>query len=252
MDFIVPVNEMLTDKITKLNNTLIPPGFHGDVRSVRIMQETLSKLIDRLGEQSSTAQNLNRVITTAEKLRNSPDLILYILKDASAKGGKGELIGLLKVGWKHLFLFDEQDKVRQVEPLCVLDFFVLPDYQRHGYGKVLFDHMLKDLNATPKELAIDGPSPKMEQFLRKNYGIQRLIRQNTNFAISPDFFTAFAETSKSGRSTPVVTTSVGRFAAPKPQSVIANVIHGDSGYQETSNGFYRCRQMSRQDSLQHT
>ncbi|CAH2267483.1 jg12908, partial [Pararge aegeria aegeria] len=57
--------------------------------------------------------------------------------------GKGELIGLLKVGWKHLFLFDEQDKVRQVEPLCVLDFFVLPDYQRHGYGKVLFDHMLK-------------------------------------------------------------------------------------------------------------
>ena len=56
--------------------------------------------------------------------------------------GKGDVIGLLKVGHKHLFLFDEKDKVREVEPLCVLDFFVLPDRQRHGYGRVLFDHML--------------------------------------------------------------------------------------------------------------
>lgn len=50
------------------------------------MQESLSKVIDILGEQSATAQGLNRVITTAEKLRNSPTHILYLLKDAKAKG----------------------------------------------------------------------------------------------------------------------------------------------------------------------
>lgn len=56
--------------------------------------------------------------------------------------GKGEVIGLLKVGHKHLFLFDEHDKVCEVEPLCVLDFYVVPDRQRHGYGKLLVDYML--------------------------------------------------------------------------------------------------------------
>lgn len=50
------------------------------------MQDSLSKVIDHLGEQSATAQGLNKVITTAEKLRNSPTHILYLLKDFKAKG----------------------------------------------------------------------------------------------------------------------------------------------------------------------
>ncbi|XP_023941073.2 alpha-tubulin N-acetyltransferase isoform X2 [Bicyclus anynana] len=234
MDYnMMPVNYILNDQITKLNYTLIPPGFQGDVRTMRMMQENLSKLIDRLGEQSAAAQALNRVITTAEKLRNSPDHLLYLLKDSQAKGGNGELIGLLKVGRKHLFLFDDQDKVREVEPLCILDFFVLPDRQRHGYGKVLFDHMLNGLNTSANKLAIDGPSAKMEQFIRKNYGVERLIRQSNNFAVPPDFFSIVSE-SKSGRCTPVMTGAVGRFSAPKPQSIIGNVIHGDE-YQEANN-----------------
>ncbi|KAM3956901.1 alpha-tubulin N-acetyltransferase 1 isoform 2-T2 [Aphomia sociella] len=224
MEWTVPVNEMLLGEITKLNHTLIPPGFHGDVRSVRVMQESLSKLIDMLGEQSATAQGLNKVITTAEKLRNSPTHTLYLLKDANAKSGKGEVIGLLKVGRKHLFLFDERDKVCEVEPMCVLDFFVLRDRQRHGHGRLLFDHMLNDMECTPVELAIDGPSPKMESFLAKNYGVERLVRQNNNFAVAPQFFANAVEISKSGRSTPVVATAVGRFAAHKPPSAIATLL----------------------------
>ncbi|CAG9781737.1 unnamed protein product [Diatraea saccharalis] len=237
MEWMVPVNEMLKDDITKLNYTLIPPGFQGDVRSVRIMQESLSKLIDMLGEQSAAAQGLNKVITTAEKLRNSPTHILYLLKDPTAKKGKGEVIGLLKVGRKHLFLFDSQDKVCEVEPLCVLDFFVLSDRQRHGYGRLLFDHMLQDMETSAQKLAIDGPSPKMEQFLSKNYGLEKLVRQSNNFAVSPSFFNKTGEISKSGRTTPVLTPAVGRFAAPKPPSAIANVIHGGGGgYYESNNG----------------
>lgn len=43
------------------------------------------------------------------------------------------------------------------------------------------------------ELAIDGTSAKMEQFLHKNYKVDRLLRQNNNFAVSPKFFQAVPE-----------------------------------------------------------
>ncbi|XP_045783950.1 alpha-tubulin N-acetyltransferase 1-like isoform X2 [Maniola jurtina] len=247
MEFTIPVNDILTEKITKINYTLIPPGFHGDVRSVRIVQEQLTKMIDCLGEQSALSQGLNRVITTAERLRNSQDHLLYLLKDGNAKGGKGELIGLLKVGWKHLFLFDEKAKVREVEPLCILDFFVLPDRQRHGYGRILFDHMLNDQQVTPDSLAIDGPSPKMEHFLRKTYGVEHLIRQSNNFAISDKFFDTTVD-NKSGRSTPVVAQPVGRFAARHPQSSISSVIHGNP---ENGYGYLRNR-LTTAELLRHS
>ncbi|XP_052751416.1 alpha-tubulin N-acetyltransferase 1-like [Galleria mellonella] len=236
MEWTVPVNEVLREEITKVNYTLIPPGFQGDVRSIRVMQDSLSKLIDVLGEQSASAQALNKIITTADKLRNSPAHTLYLLKDANANSGKGELIGMLKVGRKHLFLFDERDKVCEVEPLCVLDFYVVPDRQRHGLGKMLFDHMLKDMECSPLEMAIDGPSAKMESFLAKNYGVERLVRQNNNFAVAPQFFSNAVDVSKSGRSTPVVQPAVGRFAAHKPPSAIATVIHGGgNGYKGKNN-----------------
>lgn len=238
----MPVNDMLPDEISKLNCTLIPPGFQGDVRAVRTMQDCLSKLIDTMGEQSAMAQGLNRVITTAEKLRNSPTHTLYLLKDPNGKSGQGEVIGLLKVGHKHLFLFDERDQVREVEPLCVLDFYVVRDRQRSGYGQVLFNYMLHDMEVSAHELAIDGPSVKMEQFLSKNYDVDRLMRQNNNFAVAPQFFDKFGDDVRSGRSTPAVAAAVGRFAAAKPPSAIANVIHGGASYYaESNNGYVSAR-----------
>lgn len=56
--------------------------------------------------------------------------------------GLGEVIGMLKVGQKHLFLFDEREQVHELEPLCVLDFYVVPSRQRSGLGRSLFDYML--------------------------------------------------------------------------------------------------------------
>lgn len=52
----------------------------------RLMQECLTKLINRLGEESSKAQGLNRVITNTERFRISEDQILYLLKDPEAQG----------------------------------------------------------------------------------------------------------------------------------------------------------------------
>ncbi|XP_075991242.1 alpha-tubulin N-acetyltransferase-like isoform X2 [Anticarsia gemmatalis] len=235
------VNDILHEDISKLNDLFIPDCFEGSVADLRAMQAALAKIVDALGEQSAAAQGLNRIITTADKLRASPTHTLYLLKDATAKNGKGEVIGLLKVGYKHLFLFDERDHVHEVEPLCVLDFYIVRDRQRSGYGRVLFDYMLHDMEMHAHQLAIDGPSAKMEQFLAKNYEVERLLRQNNNFAVAPQFFERFADIS-----TPAVAAAVGRFAAPKPHSAIANVIHGGASYYAENNGDSSGREYERE------
>lgn len=55
----------------------------------------------------------------------------------------GAVIGLLKVGEKHLYIYDSQGRVHERTPLCVLDFYVHESKQRLGYGKRLFDTMLQ-------------------------------------------------------------------------------------------------------------
>lgn len=44
------------------------------------------KMLDDLGRQSSIAQNLNNVITTGEKMKNSTDVIIYVLIDPNSNG----------------------------------------------------------------------------------------------------------------------------------------------------------------------
>jgi len=48
-----------------------------------------------------------------------------------------KLIAFLKVGYKRLFFWDELYKIRELNPLCVLDFYVNDEYQRNGFGKVV-------------------------------------------------------------------------------------------------------------------
>jgi alpha-tubulin N-acetyltransferase 1 len=55
----------------------------------------------------------------------------------------GSVIGILKVGAKHLYVYDSQGQVHERTPLCVLDFYVHESKQRLGYGKRLFDTMLE-------------------------------------------------------------------------------------------------------------
>lgn len=205
---------------------MLPKQFAADPRTMRMVQEQVSKLVDRLGEESAAAQGLNKPITSAEKMRKNPGHVLYILVDKYAKDSKGEIIGMLKVGRKHLFLFDEKQAVHEVEPPCVLDFYVVPDRQRMGYGFRLFDFMLKDLNVMAWEMAIDGPSEKMEKFLSRNFGIDRLMRQSNNFAVAPNFFQqSDNDISKKGTLSDTVpaAASVGRFSARQPTSAIANL-----------------------------
>jgi alpha-tubulin N-acetyltransferase 1 len=49
-----------------------------------------------------------------------------------------KVIGFIKIGIKKLFIRDEIGNINEIDPLCVLDFYVHEDYQRNGHGKVFF------------------------------------------------------------------------------------------------------------------
>lgn len=57
--------------------------------------------------------------------------------------GQGSVVGLLKVGRKKLYVFDAAGAHHEMQPLCVLDFYVHESKQRVGCGKALYEHMLR-------------------------------------------------------------------------------------------------------------
>jgi alpha-tubulin N-acetyltransferase 1 len=61
---------------------------------------------------------LPAIITTYSKLFTSGDNRLYL----KAEGNK--VIGLLKVGVKKLFIRNDYGAIKEISPLCVLDFYV--------------------------------------------------------------------------------------------------------------------------------
>jgi hypothetical protein len=56
----------------------------------------------------------------------------------------------------------------EISPLCVLDFYVVEGHQRGGYGRQLFDSMLRSEVVEPQRLGYDRPSPKLIGFLRRS------------------------------------------------------------------------------------
>lgn len=97
--------------------------------------DQLDDIIDKMGTASSKAQGLGTIITTAAKLFGS-DNNLYL------KVENDKVIGLLKVGPRQLFIRGASGDIKQITPLCVLDFYVHESAQRGGHGKHLFEYML--------------------------------------------------------------------------------------------------------------
>ena len=79
-----------------------------------------------------------------------------------------------------------------MNPLCVLDFYVYEKTQRAGYGRKIFDKMLKAENVHPAKLAYDRPSTKLQPFLKKHFGLSEYIPQNNNFVIFDKYFSSEA------------------------------------------------------------
>ncbi|XP_022124071.1 alpha-tubulin N-acetyltransferase 1 [Pieris rapae] len=181
------INTVLTEEVTKLDHVLSPADFQGTLSQKRLVQDYLKNVVNWIGEKSTLAQGLSKTLTSTDKLRNS-EHILYLLKDAAGNNGQGQVIGILKIGVKSLYLYDESMKCLKVNPLCILDFYILEEYQKKGCGKKLFDYVLADQCTTVDHIAIDNPSLKFENFLHKHYNIGKLVRQPNCFAVSARFF----------------------------------------------------------------
>ncbi|TPX74839.1 hypothetical protein CcCBS67573_g03904 [Chytriomyces confervae] len=98
-----------------------------------------------------------------------------------------QVVGLLKIGVKNLFVSDEYGRQIQISLLCVLDFYIHDSVQRCGYGKRLFEYMLETEQTTAAKLAYDRPSPRMMSFLKKHYALHDFISQANNFIIFKQF-----------------------------------------------------------------
>jgi alpha-tubulin N-acetyltransferase 1 len=85
------------------------------------------------------------------------------------------VLGFLKVGVKKLFIRDEYGTIKEISPLCVLDFYVHESIQRNGIGKSLFEKMLASENIQPEKLAYDKSSDKLLKFLSKHYGLSKYV-----------------------------------------------------------------------------
>ena len=102
---------------------------------------------------------------------------------------KGNLfIGFIKVGKKHLFIYDEIGKINEMTPLCVLDFYVYEKCQRAGYGKIIYSEMIEREKIEPRKLGYDRPSIKFMNFLRKYYKLADYVPQNNNYVVFKDYF----------------------------------------------------------------
>ncbi|KAL0280222.1 UNVERIFIED_CONTAM: hypothetical protein PYX00_001584 [Menopon gallinae] len=195
MEFNFNINNYFKNEITIVGSSLIPDGFTGDRREIQECISRVSHVLSVLGENSAKAQGLQKVITSGEKLRNT-DHVVYILTDPqggrsnfSTSRGTGSILGMLKMGVKHLYVFDDVGNSHEVSPRCVLDFYIHESKQRMGLGKKLFQYMLKEEKIEPHHLAIDKPSPKFLSFLRKHYGLNTVIPQMNNFVVFTGFFT---------------------------------------------------------------
>ncbi|CAD8208191.1 unnamed protein product [Paramecium pentaurelia] len=153
----------------------------------------LDEVIDKMGEASAIAQQLKQIITTANKFYGS-DQRIYMKAD-----GKN-CQGLLKVGKKNLFYRDYCGSIKELQPLCVLDFYVHESVQRMGVGKELFEEMLKNEQIKPEKLAYDRPSQKLMGFLNKHYHLNQYVPQNNNFVIFNQYFGQGNQSNVQGKS----------------------------------------------------
>uniref|UniRef100_A0A3P9L944 Alpha-tubulin N-acetyltransferase 1 n=1 Tax=Oryzias latipes TaxID=8090 RepID=A0A3P9L944_ORYLA len=184
MEFPFDINQIFTERISFLDQNLVADRW--TARRPDLLAN-LATVIDELGRASAKAQQLTAAVTSASKLQSQRHQ-LYLLKDGESSGGRGAVVGFLKVGHKKLFLLDRHGVHVEAEPLCVLDFYIAENLQRHGYGLELFDFMLQHKNVEPGRMAYDRPSPKLLSFLEKHYSLTQNVPQVNNFVVFEDFF----------------------------------------------------------------
>ncbi|VDM37534.1 unnamed protein product [Toxocara canis] len=150
----------------------------------------VQKAIDRMGALSAEAQGLKRVLTSYDKLIDSDDgQVLYLMWKKDPNHEKSSIvIGILKIGYKCLYLMDASMKTFKTTPLCILDFYVHDTLQRRGNGHALFEYMIQHEGSSVEKVAIDKPSDSLLQFMNKYYALTNPLWQSTNYVVYAPFF----------------------------------------------------------------
>ncbi|KAE9339271.1 hypothetical protein PR003_g11105 [Phytophthora rubi] len=133
------------------------------------------------------AQALSREITSGA-LFTTPGAVEQRQRLLLAKDDDGCVTGFLKTGVKHLFYVSHKGQYIEIDPICVLDFYVDEAWQRHGVGLQLFQRLLQDEHVTPAQLAYDRPSPKLFAFLKKHAGLTEHFPQPNRFIVFDAYF----------------------------------------------------------------
>lgn len=121
--------------------------------------------------------------------RLTRDQKLYVCCDATTRAaGPSRALGILKTGDKSLFYFARDARAIEMEPRCVLDFYVHESARRSGIGGALFDFFLREERAHPARLAYDRPSEKCLAFLRKRHGLSAFQPQSNAFVVFDAYF----------------------------------------------------------------
>ena len=141
----------------------------------------VKEILDKMGQLSAKAQNLESAITTTSRFFPSNHRLFI-------KADKNRVFGYIKVGPKKLFLRDRLFNYHERRTLSVLDFYVYDSVQRQGIGKQLFDYMLNYEKINPYMLAFDRPTLRLLSFLKKNYGLDNYLTQENSFIIFDKFF----------------------------------------------------------------
>lgn len=174
---------LFPSSIIRVRTDLLPEGFEGSVEECALARKQMAWCIDRIGELSAKAQSLHTTVTSVGKLNEKNTI--YLLASMS----EGLVTGVLKVGLKDLYLFDEDSKLscHKATP-SILDFYIHESHQRRGMGKRLFERMLADQGWSVGKCAVDRPSTMMRSFLAKHYGLVQAVPQPNKFVLYKDFF----------------------------------------------------------------
>jgi alpha-tubulin N-acetyltransferase 1 len=146
-----------------------------------------------IGRESSRAQGLRSIITSSSRFFASSDNKIFL----KVEGPK--LVGFIKTGIRKLFYSNEIGRIIEMSPLCLLDFYVHESCQRSGFGKEIYEFMLRCENTTANKIAIDRPSMKSLTFMRKHYNLSDYIPQNNNFVVYRQYFDSEASEMKRRR-----------------------------------------------------
>ncbi|XP_023175891.1 alpha-tubulin N-acetyltransferase 1 [Drosophila hydei] len=187
MDCTFDLKPLFDKDIIKVQSDMLPEGFVGSPEQSAEAKRRMGWIIDKIGLMSAQAQGLHTSVTSARQTNDKQTI--YLMAGKGKEEGKLVVTGLLKMGPKDLYLFDERGQLRsRIGTPAVLDFFVHSSHQRRGLGKRLFDNMLQDLDLTLCKCAVDRPSAMMTAFLAKHYGLVRTIAQTNNYVLYDGFF----------------------------------------------------------------